>query len=70
MERLIENAENRSHLIGGGIKEERMRLLKGGYKKPFIESLSIENKCLGDCSDMASNPPNCSCSNQSGQCNN
>ena len=38
-----------------GIKEERLKALKGNYIKPELENIEFtDHKIEGDCSDMAS----------------
>ncbi len=46
--------KNKSTEVSNGIKEERLKALKGKWQKPVINYLKCTENTDGECSDMAS----------------
>ncbi len=48
------NEKNKRSDVRNGIKEERLKALKGNYQSPEISQIKLNNKMKNNCSDMAS----------------
>ncbi len=48
-----QNGKNKKSEVGNGIKEERLKALKGNYQKPILEIFRISSDDLQIYHDMA-----------------
>ncbi len=61
MENSNKNTESKNPIMDNGIKEKRLRALKGKYQKPEMAMFTFKEMTSGECSDMGSCQPVCSC---------